>query len=123
MFLQVLRGNPSKNMNIESEPGPFAASVIGPFPKRSHVVINGHLVPHLSITTIQSSGPDDGMFNLHLDNRWVLSCTQEELDKWADFIANAMAVAGGYTCFGEGSKPRNPFHHPCREIAINPEDD
>jgi hypothetical protein len=99
---------------METETGPFGAQVVGPFLPESKIIVNGYIVPHLSVGTVKG-GPNDGLFCLQLDNppRWEVQCTQEELDKWSWFIAHAMAVAAGMTCHGEGSKPKNIHSQKC----------
>ena len=91
------------------------AEVIGPF-SQHRVVIGGYIVPHLTVSTVKSQGPEDGMFNVMLDERFCVCCTQEELDKWGWFIANAMAHAAGYSSFGENSNPVNPYRRQCTEL-------
>jgi hypothetical protein len=45
-----------------------------------------------------------------LSNRFSFGPVPEsELNYWAWFLANAMAVAGGYTSHGQSSRPLNPF--------------
>mgnify|MGYP005822958257 CR=1 FL=1 len=69
------------------------------------IVIDDHLVPYLKA---YRTGVDE--WSLSLDNRFVVSnCSKEELKKWVWFIANAMAIAAGYTSFGKNSKPYNRF--------------
>ncbi len=109
----------STRPNMDTNPdevGPFGATVIGPHIPTHRLVVGGHLVPHIELNTIRINGADDGSYNMTLDGRLAIVCTQEELDKWAWFLASAMAVAAGYCCFGEGSKPMNLFALKCTEI-------
>ena len=46
--------------------------------------------------------------SLLLDNRFGMDTTEEELARWAPFLANAMAVSAGRTSHGERSYLRNP---------------
>lgn len=52
----------------------------------------------------------DGSVDLTLDGRFGIRATAEdELQRWGTFCANAMAIAAGFTSFGEGSEPRNDY--------------
>lgn len=66
------------------------------------LLVDGSEVPY--ITVYESNGK----CNLVLDGRFGFQCSRVELEQWAWFLANAMAVSGGYTWHGEGSQPRNP---------------
>lgn len=48
-------------------------------------------------------------WTLILDRRFSIECTNDELNNWLWFLVNAMAVAAGYTHFGEDCKVANPF--------------
>jgi len=77
----------------------------GPF-ERWPVSLDGHDVPHVEVRPTP-----DGKFYICVDRRFIIhkAVTQEELDNWMPIMANAMAVAAGYSCFGESSAPINPY--------------
>ena len=78
---------------------------IGPFEAESVVSCHGYQVPNL--TVIDQGG---GTIRLRLDRRFEIEAPKEEVERWIWFIANAMAVSSGYSCFGENSvKEPNPF--------------
>lgn len=74
------------------------------FPPEGRVVVDGYLVPHLSAIT-----QADGQIALCLDRRFLLIAPREECDRWIWFVANAMAIGAGYSCFGENSVPMHPY--------------
>lgn len=86
--------------------GPLTPEIIGPF-SVWYLSVDGHQVPYLTATP-----NEDGTFGITLDNRFQVTCSQAELDKWLWFLANAMAVAAGKTSFGELSNQRNLFKSP-----------
>jgi hypothetical protein len=47
------------------------------------------------------------VFNLTLDDRFGQTATESELHNWGWFLANAMAVSGGYTSHGQNSRRIN----------------
>jgi hypothetical protein len=42
----------------------------------------------------------------------------DEIERWMPFVANAMAIASGFTCHGENSQPSNPFKTQLLEITV-----
>jgi hypothetical protein len=93
--------------------------IIGPFHPKHLVGQDGCIVPHLTVRP-----QDDGTIEVSIDGRFTMrrSVTQEEFDCWVPLLANAMAVAAGYTCHGEGSKPINPFAHKYHHFIPSPAD-
>lgn len=88
-------------------PDPMDASVsfIGPFQPEHRISCGGYRVPH--ITAFPQA---NGAIALCLDGRFSKEVSQEEAKQWIWFLANAMAVAAGYSCFGSNSrKEPNPF--------------
>lgn len=85
--------------------------IVGPFtaPEYSYVRIDGYRVPYIKI--VKGTGPTDGKLEVHLDDRFVYIFDDPgETDIMLHLVANAMAVAAGYSCFGENSvKDPNPF--------------
>jgi hypothetical protein len=68
----------------------------GPF-QHHEVVVDGHLVPFL---TARPRG--DQCVDVVLDRRFSLSMTDAEARRFVPFLADAIAVAGGY--------PSHPRH-------------
>lgn len=79
---------------------------VGPF--QSHdVVVRGREVSFLKATPL-----DGGLLHLTLDRRFGLRLTVEDAERVVPFLANAIAVASGYTSHPDsGHEPtvRHPF--------------
>lgn len=82
--------------------------------------MNGCTVPHIEL--LKPGGVSEGFefdYTLLIDGRFAaLVKTDELLNQWGYALANAMAVAAGYTHHGPESKPRNRF----ATLAIEIED-
>lgn len=89
-----------------------ALECIGPF-DRYRLTVDGYEVPFLS------GFKKDGMLHLRLDNSWALDVPEFYALPVVNFIANAMAYAAGYTCFGEGSKPLNQYQRRLSQIDLS----
>ncbi len=80
-------------------PGPFA---------HHQVVVDGRKVPFLHAKPL-----DGGKIDLWLDDRFPLILTAEEAERFIPFLANALAVALGFTSHPsagrDGPNPRHPF--------------
>ncbi len=74
------------------------------FHEGERVIHNNYRVPHLRFFR-----QDEGHGTLVLDGRFGIDGTEEEIKRWVGFVADAMAVAAGYSCFGEHSAKLNPF--------------
>jgi len=87
------------------ERGPFYPEIVGPFVPKHVVTINGYRVPYVTVTPLS-----DGRIDLHVDNRFGLyePVSVEEFNRWIGLMAEAMAVAAGYSCHGEYCTPINP---------------
>lgn len=80
---------------------------VGPF-ERHEVVVNGWQVPLL-----QARMEPGGRIVLLLDNRIALDLTVEESERVLPFLADAIAVAQGFTCHpreGQSEPLRSPFN-------------
>lgn len=89
----------------------MSMEIIGPFDDY-RVTLNGYRVPYLRAVRV------NGTISLELDERIGCDIPDDERTMpIIDFIANAMAVAAGYTCFGENSQLSNEFKR--RLIGIN----
>ena len=53
------------------------------------------------------------IYDLWCDDRFGITVPESEVERWAWFLANAMAVAAGYTSHGPNSRPINR-HGPSR---------
>lgn len=85
----------------------FSVSFVGPF-EHHDVVVNGRQVPYLRATPM-----DGGQVHLNLDRRFGLTLSVEEAERIVPFLADAIAVASGFTAHPEagedGPNPRHPF--------------
>jgi hypothetical protein len=78
---------------------------IGPF-QHHEVVVNGWQVPYLTAVPIPG-----GRVHITLDNRIGVELTVDEAERVVPFLADAIAVAAGYTGHPDGGEPvqRLPF--------------
>jgi hypothetical protein len=78
---------------------------IGPF-QHHDVVVNGWQVPYLTAVPIPG-----GRVHITLDNRFGVDLTVDEAERVVPFLADAIAVASGYTGHPDGGEPvqRLPF--------------
>ena len=97
---------------------PFSPnSVAGPeygveflvFEEGMRVYVEGRRVPHLAVFRSWQRQDGETMLTLVLDGRMSVEGSSEEVKRWIRFVADSMAVAAGYSCFGEHSAPVNPF--------------
>lgn len=93
-----------------SFPGPFS---------QHDVVVDGWAVPHLHA---QPTGEHDENVMVILDDRLALTVSVEEAEGFLPFLADAIAVALGYTCHPneDATKPllRLPQPRPVRTNGI-----
>lgn len=92
-------------------------SIVGPFQPESRMSVNGYQVPFVTVSTVKNPPEQDGLINLIVDHRFAVTCTEEELEKWAPILANAMAVSAGYSCHGENCEPLNRFKTKLVELS------
>jgi len=80
---------------------------VGPW-RTYDVVLEGRRVPYLEATPL-----DGGRVDIALDRRYGLLLSVEEAERFLPFLANAIAVASGYTCHPtterDGPRERHPF--------------
>jgi len=87
--------------NLPDLPDP-RVNFVGPF--QSHdVIVSGHAVPFLTATPRR----DDAVV-LSLDRRFRIDLSWDEAQRFVPFLADAIAVALGYSC------------HPCEEAPEPP---
>lgn len=87
------------------------------FMEGSRIVLNGHEVPRLR------AFKKPHVVSLVLDNRFGLDVPPNLAEPVVSFIANALAIGAGYSCFGENSSIANPYKVRMMGIEINPEGD
>ena len=69
------------------------------------IEIEGFELPHVT-----AAHSPNGGYDLVLDRRFGIHVkTEEEFQQYAWFLANAMAVAAGFTSFGSNSSVRNDY--------------
>jgi hypothetical protein len=92
---------------MDLPPAPPGVEYVGPFGGEHYrFTVHGYQIPGL---TGNIAAGEETVWNLFLDGRFGIACAQEELFRWLPFLAHAMAIAGGYSCFGEQSRPVNPY--------------
>jgi hypothetical protein len=94
----------------------YGVQILDDFPPEVRLAIDGYLVPNISATALS-----DGMVSLVLDRRFEIIASRDEVERWLWFVANAMAIGGGYSCFGENSIPIHPYR--LQFTGINASDD
>lgn len=82
----------------------MTVTVHGPHYPHYTFSIDGYAVPHLTATRLSEQE-----YNLHVRHYSVM-VHKDDLDSWVWFIANAMAIAEGYTSHGEFSHLANPYN-------------
>lgn len=88
-----------------SKSGP-GIEIHGPFLPEWKVTFGGYHVPYISAREC-----DGGLISVCIDNRFGMAdpVSREEFDRWLPILAQAMAVAAGLNCHGDGSAPLNRF--------------
>lgn len=74
------------------------------------VYLDGHKIPHIKADVTAQSG-ESNLYTLHVGNIGT-SIPVEDFTHTVWFIANAMAVAAGYSSFGQYSQEYNPYKKP-----------
>jgi hypothetical protein len=94
----------------------FRVSFPGPF-TRHEVVVDGWAVPLLHS---QPTGENDENVMLILDSRLAMTISVEEAERFVPFLADAIAVALGYTAHPRGDEEPNwlPQPRPVRMHGI-----
>ena len=85
----------------------MTTTCVGPFLEEYRLEVDGFRVPYL---TAYPTNPQQTKWDIVLDERFGLDLDVEQLQDVIPFIANAMAVAAGYSSHGENSQIVNPFH-------------
>jgi hypothetical protein len=84
----------------------FQVSFPGPF-EHHDVVVDGRQVPYLRAMPL-----DGGQVHLNLDRRLGLTLSVEEAERIVPFLADAIAVASGYTAHPEAGQDGPTTRHP-----------
>lgn len=76
-------------------------------------VVDGHPVPSIIVHRLDPGAPggdpSETRYTVMLDDRFATGAVDKEaLFMWGWFVAQAMAVAAGYSCHGENSRLINP---------------
>lgn len=79
--------------------------IIGPF-DHYYLTYNGCIIPYITLRLISAEAKE---WNVLVADRICTQLSNNELCNAAWLLANAMAVAAGYTYFGETSSKKNPF--------------
>jgi len=86
----------------------MSTEIIGPFSDGEYyrLSVDEHEVPYLRAHL--RKGTED-VWDILLNDRLAYELTDAELHKALPLIANAMAIAAGYSCHGENCRQINPF--------------
>jgi len=83
------------------EEGPFTPKIHGPYLPEYKVTIADYEVPHITARPCE-----DGRIDVIVDHRFGMEpVSRDEFNRWMPLLANAMAVAAGYTSHGENCNP------------------
>ncbi len=86
---------------------PYGVELVGPNTcGRYRIVVQGYRVPYMVAYRRSDTDTD---WSILLDERFEFDLNDDELRRCMSLVANAMAIAAGYTAFGENAHPRNPF--------------
>jgi hypothetical protein len=93
----------------------YGTELIGPFNEPFYAVTSdGYKIPNLK-ALVRENGED---IFLVFDDRFGIDTTKPELQRWAGFIGQVMAVSAGFCSFGENSAPDiNRFK--CQMTSLN----
>jgi hypothetical protein len=90
----------------------MSTEYIGPFSDNFRILVDGYSVPY-----VEAYQKEADTWTLVLDHRFSVDATGEEVQKWLWWIANAMAIAAGYSCHGENSEPLNRYK--CKVMGLS----
>lgn len=96
----------------------YGVEIHGPFLPQHFVTLGGYRVPYITATPV-----GDDLVDIVLDNRFSLPAPilKEEFERWIYLLANAMAIAAGYSCHGDNCQPTNPFQRRMGQLIVEPE--
>jgi hypothetical protein len=84
----------------------FRVAYPGPF-EHHDVVVNGRQVPYLRATPL-----GEGQVHLNLDRRLGLTLSTEEAERVVPFLADAIAIASGFTSHPDAGQDGPVARHP-----------
>ena len=96
--------------------------------ERALVTVEGFNVPNVEVYRIYG-GPEDGKLSISLLRHGGAFMSmdvdsEDELKRWMPFLANCMATAAGYSCFGKNSQSLNPYKSQAHAITnVNDSDE
>jgi len=95
----------------------MSIEIRGPFQAVHKVTVNGYVVPFVTVTLT-----NDGRFDVVIDDRLGMAgpVSREEFDRWVPLLANAMAVAAGYTSHGEACEALNRHRQKMTALSLAP---
>lgn len=109
--------DPGEDRNLDGTPL-SGTEFVGPFQGDEYrVTVSGYQVPNITA----QMDPDSHRLSLILDNRFAIDTTQEEARRWLWWVADAMAIASGYSSFGPFSEKANPFRHRLTGVSMDAE--
>jgi hypothetical protein len=76
------------------------------FKPETQIILDGCLVPHITASKTE----DEKFIHLSLDHRFGINVSTDHVYEVVWFLANAMAFAAGFSCFGENCQKVNPFN-------------
>lgn len=80
----------------------MTAEVNGPY-QVNYLTVDGFAVPDIQVNTAKNPQGEITSYELVLDRRLSIRVPPSLFENVAWFVANAMAVAAGYSCHGENS--------------------
>ena len=87
---------------------------------RGFATYKGCRIPYIDVRRFKG-GPEDGQLCFSIDRpggiKFGLDVSEETAGFIVAFVAEAMAVAAGYTSHGPNSQPANPFAVKCHIIT------
>jgi hypothetical protein len=108
---------PSDAEQIAERDGVIRLEIIGPF-YDYRVTVGGYEVPMLRAVRV------NGLISMTLDHRFGCDIPDDNRAlPIIEFIAQAMAVGAGYSCFGENSKPINRYKCKLTSLDLSQVDD
>jgi hypothetical protein len=107
-YIELGEQPPSPMSTYLTAPGTTNWPSIGqmnPAPSSITVTIT-HPEPEAEHIT-QARARGERIFTLMLDDRFGITAPESEVERWASFLADAMAISAGYTSHGKNSRRLN----------------
>ncbi len=103
---------PTRKDDFMSNEPKWGCDFIGPFETKHYdVSVDGYKVP--LVVAHRGEDHNDGKVRIIMDNRFIFEFEDnDQLKQALVMLAHGMAIAAGYSCFGEHSvKEPNPFKY------------